>query len=181
MAFGVDDLLWLLGGISYKAIDGTKKVVSEEKSKTVSEFIQKYIEDSTDAELERSLGSDVSNPQKYEEIWSKIERFHRDNPVSGWCRRYKESAIIYTPQFTTNIPHNFSLDDIGKRRLYFWSSAEHKRENKLEMENIFYDYQEIAITLLMWIYGKETRSSARKNAMIIYDKIANHPRFPLVY
>lgn len=181
MAFGVSDLMWILGGISYKAIDGTKKLVSEEKSRTMSEFIQNYILENTDSLLERMVSEKVSDPQKYEEVWRKIEEFQRDNPISGWCRRYKGSSIICTPQFPSDIPHTFTLDDIGKKRLYFWSEAKNKRANKSEMENIFYDYQEIAITLLMWTYGKETRSSARKNAMIIYDRITNKPRFPMVY
>lgn len=181
MAFGVDDLMWILGGVSYKAIDATKKLASEEKSRTKSEFIQTYILENTDSSLEKRVGEDVSDPQKYEEMWRRIEQFQRDNPVSGWCRRYKGSSIIYTPQFPSSIPHNFSLADVGKKRLYFWSKAKNKRAYQSEMENIFYDYQEIAIALLMWTYGKESKGSARKNAMMIYDRITNKPRFPSVY
>ena len=168
MAFGSDDLLWVLGGAAYVA-DGAKKAASREKSRTMSEFVQKYICENTDVTLEREIGADVANPQKYEEVWERIERYHRENPISGWSRRYKGSSIICTPQFPKGeIPHNFSVKDIGKCRLYFWSQARNKRAYNAEMDNIFYDYQEIAITLLMWTYGKETRSSARKNAEKIY-------------
>ncbi|MCM1236350.1 MAG: hypothetical protein NC489_40230 [Ruminococcus flavefaciens] len=181
MAFGVTDLLWILAGISYKTGEGAVKALSQESSREMSDFVQNYILENTDATLEKAIADDVANPQKYEAVWEKIEKHHRENPIIGWCRRYKDSSILYSPQFSSDIPHAFSLDDIGKNRLYFWSHASGKRAYKNEMESVFYDCQEIAITLLMWIHGKETRSSARKNAFMIYDRIKNQPKFPLVY
>ncbi len=167
MASGVDDLLWILGGTAVQAVSGTKRMIADSKQNGKIEFIKQYIKENTDEQLEAQIENDIWDPAKYDEIWERIERYHRDNPVNGWRKLYKDTSRVVTVNIPNPFGFHFSIDDIGQRRLPFLSEAKTKSARKGEMEAFLYDCQEVAIALTMWIYGKESSICARENAKIL--------------
>ena len=69
--------------IAKDSIDAARENV---RSMEIAEARKEYVKAHTDSELEERLMHDVENPEKYEELWERIESFKRDNPV--FCSKH---------------------------------------------------------------------------------------------
>ena len=168
MSFGVGDLFGILAGGAFVTKEAIKEIGERAESEGRTKLIQAYISESTDIELEKKLKMDIEDPKKYAEVWERIESYKRDNPTTAWCKTHKATGKKCYPGFSLIYCRSFDVADIGKRRIPFRDAKGGLFGRNQTEEAQLHDNREIALSLLMWTYGKETVNSARKNAENIY-------------
>ena len=168
MGFGVGDLFGIFAGGAWLAKENIASIGEQSVDKTRSELIQAYILENTDSALEEKLRKDIEDPDKYDEIWQRIERFKRDNPTMLWKKLHQKTGTICYAGFSLLNVRTYGVEDIGKKRLPFRDSTGSMYGKSYAEEARLRDNREIALSLLIWTYGKETKTSAVQNAERIY-------------
>jgi len=168
MAFGVDDLFSIVAGSAWLTKEGASAIGEQAQDKARDELIRDYILRNTDDALEAKLRKDIEDPDKFDEIWQRIEQFKRDNPTKLWKKIHKETRTPCYAGFSLVNVRTFSVNDIGQKRLPFRDAKGGLYGRNLTEESQLRDNREIALSLLIWTYGKETRESAQQNAQRVY-------------
>ena len=156
-------LFGLLAGGAMIAKDSIDAARENVRSMEIAEARKEYVKAHTDSELEERLMHDVENPEKYEDLWERIESFKRDNPV--FCSKH---ASRY---------ERFGWNNVGHERLMF-RSAKGGLYGKTQYESMLLDgNRNIAVYLLMQTYGKMKKSHAQAEAERIYPIIPSKRRW----
>lgn len=163
MPFGIGDLLSIFGGAGFAA----KKAVEEHKEReaalTRNDLIQKFVQKYSDPALEERLRQDIQNPEKYNEIWERIESYKARN--GGWYRWNRDHA---------------AWQEVGSKRLPFRTDSgelhAHTQYESTELES----NRNKALFMLMHTYGKMTVNDATfeaRNASegMLRNWIVKHP------
>lgn len=163
MPFGIGDLLSIFGGAGFVA----KKVVEEHKEReaalTRNDLIQKFIQKYTDPALEERLRQDIQNPEKYEEIWKRIESYKARK--GGWYVWKREHP---------------AWQDVGHNRLPFRTASGELHASTQYEDDVLQGNRNKALFMLMHTYGKMTLNDATWEARgasegMLQNWIVKHP------
>ena len=163
MPFGIGDLLSIFGGAGFLA----KKTVEEHKEReaviTRNELIQKFVQKYSDPTLEERLRQDIRNPEKYDEIWERIESYKARN--GGWYRWNREHP---------------AWQDVGSGRLPFRTASGELHATTQYEDDVLYGNRNKALFMLMHTYGKMTVNDATQEARnasegMLRNWIVKHP------
>lgn len=168
MGFGVGSLFSVLLGGAWLVKETVGEIKEHSGDEVRRRLISSYIDENTDLELEDRLRKDIENPDKYDEIWARIEGYKRDNPTILWSKIHKTTGTKCYAGFSLLNCRSFDIADIGERRIPFRDAKGSLYGRNQMEERQLHDNREIALSLLIWTYGKETRDSARNNAERIY-------------
>lgn len=149
--FGVGDLLLILLGGGTLATKSFKESEAKMDQHVKEELEQRFIERYTDPELEKKIEQDILNPDKYEEIWDRIERYKKENGAI-----YLEDAKNpYSP---------WNQYACIKRVPFRDSNGSIKGKNRTESD-LLEHYRSAAVVMLMHTHGKMSTHNAQKVAM----------------
>lgn len=163
MPFGIGDLLSIFGGAAFLA----KKAVEEHKEReaalTRNELIQKFVQKYSDLALEERLRQDIRNPEKYNEIWERIESYKARK--GGWYVWKSEHP---------------AWQDVGRGRLPFRTASGELHAPTQYEDDILCGNRNKALFMLMHTYGKMTVNDATweaRNASegMLRNWIVKHP------
>ena len=160
MGFGVGDLFSILAGGAWLAKDAVCESLERDRNNRQYRLCKTYVDKHTDPELEKKLKKDIEDPKKYNQIWERIEKYQRDNPLCPWNRCYEDAPRESYVWFFAD----FKQSDIGKKRLPVRNEkGSLYGRNSAEGDWLFRN-QEFTLSLLMWTYGKESSRNAINNA-----------------
>lgn len=147
MPFGIGDLLSIFGGAGVIA----KKAVTEHKEReaalTKADLIQKFVQKYSDPALEERLRQDIQNPEKYNEIWERIESYKARK--GGWYRwNYEHPA----------------WQAVGLTRLPFRTVSGELHAPTQYEDDVLNGNRNKALFMLMHTYGKMTVNDATLEA-----------------
>lgn len=163
MPFGIGDLLSIFGGAGVVA----KKAVTEHKEReaalTKADLIQKFVQKYSDPALEERLRQDIQNPEKYNEIWERIESYKTRK--GGWYRWNHEHP---------------AWQDVGQTRLPFRTASGELHASTQYEDAVLEGNRNKALLMLMHTYGKMTVNDATweaRNASegMLRNWIVKHP------
>lgn len=151
--FGVGDLLLILLGGGTLATKSFKESEAKIDQRVKEELEQRFIERYTDPELEKKIEQDILNPDKYEEIWDRIERYKKEGgEVCEWDMQ-KNPAYSYWNVL------------VGKSRRPFRDiNGNLVAKTKADTARLEGN-RSVACGLLMHTYGKMTMHNAKWVAM----------------
>ena len=143
MPFGVNELFSIFAGAGFLANKSRKERQEKRASLTRNDLIDQYIKKYTDPELEKKLIHDILDPQKYDEIWDRIESYKKRR--GGWYVWKR---------------HNPAWQEVGTHRLPFRTmSGQTYTKNQYE-NNVLQGNRNKALYMLMHTYGKMTVNDA---------------------
>ena len=150
---------WILKE-SYKELSAGVEADSRDR------LMKKFVEEHTDLELESRLLNDIENPEKYNEVWSRIERFKRDNPflIEREIRRIRGDK---GDRLHGYVPRS-EWEYVGSTRLPFRTPSGALRCKGLERSMTLEHNRIIALWFLMISYGKLSSGRAEQIARNIY-------------
>ena len=163
MPFGIGDLLSILGGAGFLA----KKTVEEHKEReaalTKNDLIQKFVQKYTDPALEERLRKDIQNPEKYDEIWERIESYKARK--GGWYVWKREHP---------------AWQDVGHNRLPFRTASGELHAPTQYEDDVLQGNRNKALFMLMHTHGKMTVNDATWEARgasegMLRNWIVKHP------
>ena len=163
MPFGIGDLLSIFGGAGFVA----KKAVEEHKERdaalTKNDLIQKFVQKYTDPALEDRLRQDIQNPEKYDEIWDRIEAYKARK--GGWYLGKREHP---------------AWQDVGHNRLPFRTASGELHAPTQYEDDVLQGNRNKALFMLMHTYGKMTVNDATWEARgasegMLRNWIVKHP------
>lgn len=163
MPFGIGDLLSIFGGAGFLA----KKAVEERKERetalTRNELIQKFVQKYSDPVLEEKLRQEIQNPEKYNEIWERIESYKARK--GGWYRWNREHP---------------AWQEVGQCRLPFRTETGNLHASTQYENDVLEGNRNKALLMLMHTYGKMTVNDATweaRNASegMLRNWIVKHP------
>ena len=122
---------------------------------------RQYIELWTDPELEARLEADIENPDKYDEIWDRLEEFKRTRGTQLVCEELDEKPLVLDGYA---IYSSLWIKVVGVERRPFRDTngnLEGRNKNEEKMLDL---YRYSALLCLMHTYNKKTMTQARKEA-----------------
>lgn len=163
MPFGIGDILSFLGGAGFLA----NKAVGEHRKRTEeltrNEMIQKFVKKYSDPILEERLRQDIQNPDKYNEIWERIESYKAQG--GGWYRWNRDHA---------------AWQEVGSNRFPFRTESGNLHAHTQYEDTVLESNRNKALFMLMHTYGKMTIKDATMEARnaseaMLRNWIVKHP------
>lgn len=165
MGFGVGDLFSIIGGGAWLAKEAVGEICERQDNLANAELIEAFVSEHTDSELEERLRAEILTVSSYEEIWSELEQYKRDNPV--WCKMHEKTGWQgqYTGKYYEPV---FGWQDVGKKRLPFFDDKGTVRGKNQQEESILSSNRNIVLQMLLETHGKMRRDIARVEAQKKY-------------
>lgn len=146
---GVLDLFTMMAGGAWLTKEAVRETGNRGVEKYRADLIQKYIAEHTDLELEQTWAQKIDDPDCYDEVWTRLESFKRDNPV--WCEQHSNKPR-YSEYLQKMVGPNFGWQSIGKLRL----------------KKVSDELRGTVLNMLMQTHGKNTVIAARQLARLEY-------------
>ena len=143
MPFGIGDLFSILAGAGFVANKAAQENKERSNDLTRNDLIRQYVQKYTDPKLEEQLRQDIANPEKYDEIWERIEAYKARN--GGWYRWNRE---------------NPAWQEVGTKRLQFFTESGDLHVKTQYDDAVLSGNRNKALYMLMHTYGKLTVNDA---------------------
>lgn len=143
MSFKIGDLLSIFGGAGFLLTQASKEYKEKQRELTRNELICQFVQKYTDPVLEEKLKQDILNPEKYDEIWYRIESYKaRDGWWYNWNR------------------HHPAWQSVGRERLRFRTESGLAHPKNQYEDTLLHGNRNKALFMLMHTYGKMTVNEA---------------------
>lgn len=149
--FGVGDLFMILLGGGALASKSIKSKEAQFDSCVKQELEEHFVKRYTDSELEERVTLDVLDPEKYDDIWNRIEKYKNENGIVY----LEDSKNPYSP---------WNQYACIKRVPFRDSRGSLQGKNRAESD-LLEHYRSAAIAMLMHTYGKMSTHNAQQVAM----------------
>ncbi len=146
---GVLGLFTMLAGGAWLTKETIRETGERGVEKYRTDMVRKYVAEHTDLKLEQEWAQKIDDPDCFEEVWTRLESFKRDNPV--WCEQHSNKPR-YSEYLQKMIEPSFGWQSIGK----------------LRFKKIPDELRSVILNMLMQTHGKNTANAARQLASLEY-------------